>query len=454
MNRLTLRRFLILGLLLALMVGFASCTQNAGTDTTPAPTTVPTEPSATQSSNEEMTSMPTTVPTQQPAKQPANNEKPDLLGANNKYKDVAIYDKFGAWPSKSGETYYDSDVGTWFTVWWTKEKETLYDQWFATDMCRLKPVDYGYYSSGDKDYLTSVFLRLNYIGIDFLMLDSTNGYGNYSGMDSRNMGRCFQVANTLGEYAPKIAIATGGYMRLGKNAEQQAEYDTYYKQYYQKYPNMYYHYEGKPLLLVYIAEFVNARYQDNQNRFTQRYGTGFISWQNNAQNQTIFKTQGNWGWVFDTQNKNTEIMGVQPGYNKAHQGVDIESFPRDNGKRYTQMWLEAIKANPKVIMIPSYNDHAEETGWEATTPIRAGAAGSAKDYPNEDPYVYEKITEAYLALRYGYIEGFFYKVEETIQVYQCVNGSLEKVDASKAGNEPIILLPKGYMEWEFNRNRG
>lgn len=251
-------------------------------------------------------------------------------------------------------------MGTWFTVWWTKEKDTFYDQWFSEDMCRLKPVDYGYYSSGDKDYLTSVFLRLDYIGIDFLMLDSTNGHGNYKGMDLRNMYKCFQVADSLGQYAPKIAIATGGYMRLGANEKPQSEYDTYYKQYYQKFPNTYYHYEGKPLLLIYIAEYVNARYQDNQNRFTQRYGTGFISWQNNAQDQTIWKTQGNWGWVFDTQNKNTEIMGVQPGYNKAHQGVSIQSFPRDNGKRYTQMWLEAIKENPKVIMIPSYNDHARK----------------------------------------------------------------------------------------------
>lgn len=447
MNEYTMRRILVLGILLTIAVGFAGCTQISPGE----PTTAPTATFGDQPINtEEVTPM----TTNKPDSTITENVKPDLLGANNKYKDVAIYDKFGAWPLKTGETYYDSQVGTWFTVWWTKEKEALYDQWFSTDMCRLKPVDYGYYSSGDKDYLTSVFLRMGYIGIDFLLMDSTNGHGNYQGMDSRNMYKCFQVADTLGEYAPKIAIATGGYMRLGKNEKQQEEYDTYYKQYYQKFSNVYYHYKGKPLLVIYIAEFVNARYQDNQNRFTQRYGTGFISWQNNASDQTIFKTQGNWGWVFDTQNKGTEVMGVQPGYNKAHQGVDISSFPRDNGKRYIQMWLDAIKANPKVIMIPSYNDHAEETGWEATTPIRAGAVGSAKDYPGEDPYVYEKITEAYLALRYGYIEGFFYQVEGTSQVYQCVDGYLEAVEADSADDEPIILLPDGYVEWELNRNRG
>lgn len=71
MKHVTFRRFLIMGLLLVLIVGFTSCTQNTGKGNTD-------------------------MPTERPVKQPANNEKTDLLGANNKYKDVAIYDKFGA----------------------------------------------------------------------------------------------------------------------------------------------------------------------------------------------------------------------------------------------------------------------------------------------------------------------------------------------------------------------
>ena len=53
------------------------------------------------------------------------------------------------------------------------------------------------------------------------------------------------------------------------------------------------------------------------------------------------------------------------------------------------------------------------------------------------------------------IEGFFYKVEGTKQLYQCVNGYLTKVKASAAetAGEPVILLPEGYIEWELNRNR-
>lgn len=390
-----------------------------------------------------------------PTREPANNYKPDLIDADNKYADVPVYDKFGAWPQKSGETYYTSDVGTWYTIWWYEEGHSSFIRWYGEEWTRLKPVDYGYYCSGNRDYLQSFLVRMKYIGIDFLVLDDSNNPSNGYFMDiAQNLNNVVRVADSLDGYTPKIAIATGGAIRdHGQADQQQKDFDRYYKA-YEKYPEVFYMYEGKPLLVMYMAGTPDVRYQDNQNRFTQRYGTGYISWQTRAKDQEIWKTQGNWGWVWDMQNKGSEIMGVQPGYNKAHQGVYYEPFPRDNGVRYTQMWLEAIKENPKVIMIPSYNDHAEETGWEATTPIREGAEGSAKDYPGEDPYVYEKITEAYLALRYGYIEGFFYKVEGTKQVYQCVNGYLEKVSASANGKEPVILLPEGYIEWELNRNRG
>lgn len=423
------QRFLTLCLVLMLSVGFlAGCGNTQGSES----------------------------PTSRPVREPANNEKPNLITEDNVYADVRIYDKFGAWPQKTGDEYYASEIGTWYTLWWQAEGHPEYQNWFLEDWTRLKPVDYGYYCSGDQDYLTSVLARMKYIDIDFVMLDDTNSpeKGFFQSITS-NLYNVFKAANALNGYTPKLAIATGGAIREFNNAkQQQSDIDRYYKL-YEKYPDLYYFWEEKPLLLMYVAMTPDVRYQDNQNRFTQRYGTGFISWQNLSRDTSLYTTQGNWGWVWDMQNEGTEIIGVQPGFNKAHQGITLQSFPRDNGVRYTQMWLHAIKTDPKVIMIASYNDHAEETGWEATTPIRPAIASAAQDVPGEDPYVYEKITEAYLALRYGYIEGFFYQVENTKQVYQCVNGYLEKVKSSAAqdAGEPIILLPQGYIEWELNRNR-
>lgn len=422
-----LRRMILMVLVALMAVSVVACASGNGT------------PGNSQS--------PANTPGSTPEVPFAGNEKPDVITADNAYADVAIYDKFGTWPDKTGEEYYSSEVGTWFTIWWTKEGEQTY-QFHWHEECRLKPVDYGYYSADDQDYLTSVLARLKYIGIDFLMLDDTNGHWNDNGLIRRNMLACFRAAKLLNGFAPKIAIATGAPLREGNTAQQQAEFNEYYT-IYERFKTEFYHYEEKPLLLMYVADFADARYNDNQNRFTLRYGTGLISWQNRAASTSIFKTQGNWGWVFDMQNTGSEIMGVQPGYNKP--GMESSVVKRENGQHYIEQWLAAIKQNPKVIMLPSYNDHCEETGWEATVPTRPAAEGLDQGTEDEDPYLYEKITEAYMALRYGYIDGFFYKVENTSQVYQYTGGGLKKVSASDAGKNPIILLPEGYIEWEQNR---
>lgn len=367
------------------------------------------------------------------------------VSMNDRFTHVPVCNKFGKWPEQSGSTYFDSQVGTWFTVWWTKPDEPTYDfHWFKE--CRLKPVDYGYYASNDEDYLASAFARIKNIGIDFLVLDDTNGHWNDYGLIRRNMWACFDKASRMGDKAPQIAIATGDPVRNEDYAGQQKEFDAYYEM-VEKYPEVFYQYEGKPLLLMYVAHVPDARYADNQDRFTLRYGTGYISWQNRSADTTLYTTQGNWGWVWDMQNPGTEIMGVQAGYNKPHHAF----VARENGAHYIAQWLEAIKANPKVIMLPSYNDHCEETGWEATVPARPPLPDQEQDVEGADPYLYEKITEAYMALRYGYIEGFFYRAESETQVYQCVEGTLKPVAESDANGEPVIILPDDYMEWEKNK---
>ena len=386
--------------------------------------------------------------TEKERKERVPNTTPDVIKPDNKYADVPVYDKFGQWPHKSGEEYYSSKIGTWFTVWWTEPEAATHDHWFAEGWTRLKPVDYGYYSSGDEDYLTSAFSRLKYIGIDFLVLDDTNGHWNDFGLIARNIDKVFEVAHNLGEHSPKIAIATGGPLRDGNERAQENELKVYWRL-HENHPDTFFQYKGKPFLIMYIAGEVNKRYEDD--RFTIRHGTGFISWQEKAQDQSIFKTEGNWGWVFDKQNIGSEVMGVQAGYNKAHQGTKIQSIHRENGKHFIELWLNAIKQNPEVIIIPSYNDHAEETGWEATEPIREpGTENCDQGTPGADPYLYEKITEAYLALRYGYIDGFMYREESSNKTFLFKDNKLTKVEPKET--DLVIIIPDGYMEWESNKN--
>jgi hypothetical protein len=374
----------------------------------------------------------------------------NYITPDNPYKDVKIIDKFGTWPEKKGEPYYSSQVGTWFTVWWTAKGARTFDHWTQKRWTRVKPVDYGYYSSGDEDYLTHVLLRMKYIGIDFIALDDTNGHWNDFGLIAENMAACYRVADRLGEHSPKVAICTGRPLREGDIEKQRRELDAYYTKFVQKHPNAYYNWKGKPLAIMYLAGVAGQRMDDD--RFTLRYGTGLATWQNRTKKTEVFKTQGNWAWVFNLQNPGSEVMGAQPGYNKAHQGVNIMPVERKSGAHYIGQWLAAIKQNPEVILVPSYNDHAEETGWEATIPLRPAIATAAQDVPGEDPYLYEKITEGYLALRYGFIEGFHYRVENSQKVFACKNGKLEETKAPDPLKEPVIVLPKGYLDWIKSRS--
>ena len=59
----------------------------------------------------------------------------------------------------------------------------------------------------------------------------------------------------------------------------------------------------------------------------------------------------------------------------------------------------------------------------------------------------KKITEGYLALRYGFIEGFHYRVENTNQVKVFESGRLKNVAAPNPLKEPVIVLPEGYLKW-------
>lgn len=135
------------------------------------------------------------------------------------------------------------------------------------------------------------------------------------------------------------------------------------------------------------------------------------------------------------------MSGVNPGYSKVHYGVDGYYIPRENGKTYINMWLDAIKSNKEAIILCSYNIHPEETGWEAVKPIRK--VENDNEDPYKDPFLYEKITEAYLALRYGFIEGFKYK-EESTDVYLYRQQKLEKCDFNDS--ELVIIITEFRLE--------
>ncbi len=351
-----------------------------------------------------------------------------------KFSDVRIVNKFGKWPEKKTVPYYRATFGCWFTVYWTGPEDVSYAHW--PEWTRVTPSDFGRYSCNDPDYLKTTFTRLKNIGVDFLTLDDTNGHWNDLGLIDRNINTIYAVAQELGDRSPQIAISTGQPLAAGSAANQLVENDYYMTNYVKGYPDKYFMWKNKPFLLVYTVPF-KPTFTDS--RFSIRRGSGFISW---GKSSLIEQSQGLWGWVFDTQMPGSEVMGVQPGYDRnqhAHDGSTV--FLRNNGQRYIDMWLAAIKQNPEAIILPSWNDHGEETGVEA-----------ANWFHGEDPYLYERITEGYLALRYGCIDGFYYRTEGQTAVYQylAATNRLELAPPSSvpsASHIPVIVVPVGYFSW-------
>lgn len=352
-----------------------------------------------------------------------------------KFADVKIKDKFGKWPEAKEDTYYDSTVGTWLTVYLSDLESAMGYVW--TSNCRLVPTDFGYYSCNDVDYINTQFSRMKNIGIDFVALDDTNGHWNGYGVIERNINAVFDTVSKLGEKSPKLALATGMTVVWDGDDAQQDEVDYLYENYVEKYSDQYFNWKGKPMLLLFNNPL--KIWNDKNDRFTIRRAAGYVSYGKDI----ISDKEGIWGWVNNIdQAENSEVMLVQPGYDKYHQGsYSLSVFPRNNGKRYIDAWLAAIKNNPEAIMMLSWNDYSEETGIEA-----------ANWADGEDPYLYEKIAEGYLALKHGCIDGFYYRAENSDKVYRYSADSnslklIAKENVPDASKEPVIVVPNDYFAW-------
>ena len=408
--------------LLVCLLAVVLCVASVGCTGTPEPDPEPTVPSDNLNAGSNVTPM-------DPGTQA------DANYGYGKFADVKIKDKFGLWPEEKEDTYYDSTVGTWLTVYLSEVDSAMGYIW--TSNCRLVPVDFGYYSCNDPDYINTQFSRMKNIGIDFVALDDTNGHWNGYGVIARNVDAVFETVDKLGDKAPKLVLATGMTVVWDGDEAQQEEVDYLYENYVEKYADSYFWWKDKPMLMFFNNPL--KMWYDNADRFTVRRATASVS----AGHGTIADAEGVWGWVNNVdQKENAEVMLVQAGYDKHHQGgYSLSVYPRNNGKRYIDTWLAAIKKNPEAIMMLSWNDYSEETGIEAANWV-----------DGEDPYLYEKIAEGYLALKHGCIDGFYYRAEssEAVYRYSAETKSLTLVPAEQvpdASDEPVIIVPDDYFAW-------
>src|SRR5437879_5434231 len=94
------------------------------------------------------------------------------------------------WPGSAGEPKPDEallrpQLGLWYTVWWTKD-----DQFGHWANCHRFPAR-GRYSSGDPAVIAAHYAQFRDLGVDFLILDDTNGVGNDGGRINENIRAWF-----------------------------------------------------------------------------------------------------------------------------------------------------------------------------------------------------------------------------------------------------------------------
>jgi hypothetical protein len=75
-------------------------------------------------------------------------------------------------------------VGTWYELYWQTPDSTWPGQHWAL-WTRYKPVG-GYYRSGDPSVVQSQFAQIKAAGIDYVLLDDTNGIWNDNGEIEKN----------------------------------------------------------------------------------------------------------------------------------------------------------------------------------------------------------------------------------------------------------------------------
>ncbi len=348
-------------------------------------------------------------------------------------------------PMRDSTYYYTSRVGMWYTVWWESESSNpAYYTHHWVKETRVEPVRFGRYATSDEAKLEYDFRMFNQWGIDYLILDDTNNHLADSGNIATNINKIFKAAKRLGEETPKLCFAGGQPLLQNDEEGMKKEMDIFYS-YATKYPDQTYCWKNKPLFVNFTSPAFYS-WRDEEDRFTIRPAGGHTSegWKTREENGLT--ETGMYGWVFDRQYDGSEVYGINPGFSRDHNDLASSSAPtsRENGDLYTKAWLQAVKNSPEMIVIASWNDHAEETGIEAVNIIGEVIEGREKESLN--PFFYEQITQGYLALKTGYLEGFYYRAENDTVTYRYENGALKKV-SSVPEMTAVIVVPDDYYSW-------
>ncbi|MBR6922564.1 MAG: hypothetical protein IKH51_10240 [Clostridia bacterium] len=286
------------------------------------------------------------------------------------YDDVEI-EKTGVGTYKQ-TPYEDRLVGIAYSTWLCPKVITWGKSSWDTPL-------YGAYYSDDRAMIAKHAELLRDAGVDFIFVDWTNNttYDPATMRNQRSDFRMIEEATDLLfeiwsqiEGAPKICIFAGpGHSgpENVKNGKHQKKVDQIYSSYVEKYPDMYFNYEGKPLLMCYGAtpNQYGRKPSWKDDRFTVRWVTGYVGQQSELYNKKTMATRGWWSWeerglqVYSVLDDRVECVtctaASRPQGSEGDDGY-IPAYERENGLTLKKQFQRANDLGAGMVILVSWNE--------------------------------------------------------------------------------------------------
>ena len=287
------------------------------------------------------------------------------------YDDIEI-DQLGVGVYKP-TPYEDRLVGIAYSTWLCTKIITWGKNTWDTPL-------YGNYYSDNRDMIAKHAELLRDAGVDFVFVDWTNNttYDPATMRDSLSDFRMIEDATELLfeiwsqiEGAPKICIFAGpGHSGIENvnNGKHQKKVDQIYSSFVEKYPDMYFQYEGRPLLMCYGAtpNQYGARPRWKDDRFTVRWVTGYVGQQSELRNEKDKSSRNRWwSWeerglqAFSVSEGRVECVtctaASRPQGSEGDSGY-IPAYGRENGLTLKKQFQRANDLGAGMVILVSWNE--------------------------------------------------------------------------------------------------
>ncbi|QTH41091.1 VCBS repeat-containing protein [Cohnella sp. LGH] len=321
---------------------------------------------------------------------------------------VAFFPASGQWKALPADLYYF--------------KPNLWNTWEGGLLPNSRPIKYvprtngvfSTYDSGDPAVIDEHLAMLADAKIDFVILDETNGINVDNGyIKQRAAALAGRIAiwNANPSHRPiKYAIAVGAMQstHLPQTMEDESEivWDEFANHPIYGGSDNYYYLNGKPLIVSY-AEYADRLQWEGwsgdkteSNRFTVRWIQGKVPWEpgsvfGGTPPVSDYGLYFGWSYPLGAQ-ANADTMVVMPGHNNNVGDWISRTYNGVRGGFYTELgWNRVLIQDPKIVVINSFNEFAEETAVQPadTSMLEAPSEKWLNGAGQQDPDMYWNMTK-------------------------------------------------------------